>query len=141
LYFPLVFQQSPCKVYALMNLLPRQRRVVNILRLAWIVLAFWYEYLIFKKSARSCHWPDHNTTGLVCPPARNCKHEISNTTLPSYLAKCRWHVPCPCSPRRGPTNSGSSILSRPICLLILSSPARRQSQPSEELASGDVEES
>lgn len=124
-----------------MNLLPRQRRVVNILRLAWTVLAFWYEYLIFKKYARSCHWPDHNTTGLVCPPTRDCKRGISNTTLPSYLAKRRWHITCTYSPRRRPSSFGSSILSRPICLLILSSPASRQSQPSEELASGDVEES
>lgn len=47
-----------------MSLLPRQRRVVNLLRLAWTVLVFWYEYFIFKNSVRSCHWPDHNAARL-----------------------------------------------------------------------------
>ncbi|KXN85329.1 Cell division control protein 1 [Leucoagaricus sp. SymC.cos] len=47
-----------------MKYLPPHRRVVNLLRLTWSVLALWYEYFTFRALGRSCPWPDHRTVGL-----------------------------------------------------------------------------
>ncbi|XP_006461203.1 hypothetical protein AGABI2DRAFT_192735 [Agaricus bisporus var. bisporus H97] len=40
-----------------MNFLPRNRRVVTLLRLFWLVLSLWYEHFVFQASVRSCTWP------------------------------------------------------------------------------------
>ncbi|KAF9485927.1 Metallo-dependent phosphatase [Pholiota conissans] len=41
-----------------MAALARRRVVVNVLRVFWVLLIFWYEYATFSASVHSCKWPD-----------------------------------------------------------------------------------